>query len=38
MESGEFAHDIGIGLLVAAYFYDEFMLDVEKDSQSNNTP
>lgn len=29
MESGRYARDVGIGLVVAAYFYDEFMLRVK---------
>lgn len=30
MESGQFAHDIGLGLLIASYYYDLMMLDVMK--------
>ena len=31
IESGRFARDVGVGLLVASYWFAEWMLDVKSD-------
>ena len=31
LESGRFALDLGVGFIIAAYWYDVFMLDVKRD-------
>lgn len=37
LESGRYARDVGIALIVSAYFYDEFMLRVlDGESQLND--
>lgn len=37
LESGRYARDVGIALIVSAYFYDEFMLSVmDGESQLND--
>ena len=37
LESGRYARDMGIGLIVAAWTYDEMMLAVRNSEQEGNT-
>ena len=36
LESGRYARDVGIGLIVSAYFFDEMMLRVKATSIDEN--
>lgn len=37
LESGRYARDVGIGLIVAAWTYDEMMLAVRNSEHEDNT-
>jgi len=37
LESGRYARDVGIGLLVAAFFYNEMMTAVENSEQEEQS-
>lgn len=36
LESGRYAHDVGDALIVASFFFDEYMRVVDKDEANKN--